>query len=183
MGQVLYDFYVKAGNIGGVKARTRLSILTKISSLEAKSMQDSPERIKFFDKSLQTITQEFEAGPKMDSAEKLPRMKAGSTKDSLDHLRKQIHIFTDLTAQRSLYLNDTQATYKRVTESMAEGIDVTRASIWFYTEDKAGITCADLFLRDKGEHAAGTVLSSKDFPAYFKSIETERTPGCSQCAY
>lgn len=36
MGQMLYNFYLKADDIGGVRARTKLSMLTKLTSVEAK---------------------------------------------------------------------------------------------------------------------------------------------------
>jgi hypothetical protein len=46
MAQKLYDYFLKAGELGGVQARTRLSILSKMTSIEAKSVADTADKLK-----------------------------------------------------------------------------------------------------------------------------------------
>lgn len=176
MGKLIYDLYVKAGEIGGVKARTKLSMLTKISSVQANSMTDSPENLKIFESAMKEIYKEF-GEFKMTSADidiKRTTVKNNDL-DATEKLRKHIAVFADLTAQRSLYAGDLQSTYRRVTEAIVDAIDVERASIWLYDDSKSGIVSKDLFVRNTGEHSSGVFLGKKDFPSYFNAVETERT--------
>lgn len=172
MAQRLYEFFLKAGELGGVQARTRLSILSKMTSTEAKSMEDSTDKIKFLEGHFHTVQKEF--GKASD-------VKISTTTftetgvNSAEKLRKQMSVFADLTAQRSVYGHSLQATAKRITESLVEAIDVERASIWLYNSDETAIECVDLYVRGKREHTAGVVLKASDFPGYFKAVKTQRT--------
>jgi hypothetical protein len=171
MAQKLYEFFLKAGELGGVQARTRLSILSKMTSTEAKAMDDSNDKIKFLELHFQTVLKEF--GKASDV--KISTTTITETVNSTEKLRKQMSVFADLTAQRSVYGDSLQATAKRITESLVEAIDVERASIWLYTSDETAIECIDLYIRGKREHAAGVVLKASDFPGYFKAVKTQRT--------
>lgn len=176
MGQILYNFYLRADELGGMKARTKFSMLTKLTSVEAKSMADTSENIALFEKSFKAIQEEFKTLPKPVQERKPVKSEVTYTdKEAIEKLKRQISIFADLTAQRSLYMGNLPATYKRVTESIVEGIGEERASIWLYDSSKTGITCADLFIKSTSTHSSGTFLAAKDFPAYFDSIVTERT--------
>jgi len=177
MGKTLYDFYLKAGEIGGINARTRLSMLTKISSSQANSMPDSPVNIQLFEEAMKSILKEFGNGVQASGAVKPTAAKLIETnpEEIVRRLRKHIYLFSDLTAQRSLYQNDLSKAYQRITESLTDAINVERASIWLYDRDKTLIECVDLFERTKGTHAKGTKLMAKDFPNYFNTIRTERT--------
>ena len=180
MGHVLSDIYRKAEEIGGVKARTKLSVLTKISSMEAKSVPDSEATIQLFEKSFKLIQAEFAKAGFDDSIQKTnsitsKEILAEPSGKLVDKLKKQLSIFCDLTTQRSLFLHNAETTYLRITEGCTEGIEVERASIWLYNHDKTGIICADLFTRRSGKHSSGAFLAAKDFPRYFRSIEAERT--------
>lgn len=59
MGQKLVEYFHEAESIGGIKARVRVSILTKTSSFVAKKIDDSEENIKKFEEALEKIKQEY----------------------------------------------------------------------------------------------------------------------------
>lgn len=172
MAQKLYELFLKAGEIGGVQARTRLSILSRMTSTEAKSMEDSDDKIKLLQGHFDAVLKEFGKG---SAAKSFSNTVKDSGANITDKLRKQMSVFADLTAQRSVYGDSLQATARRITESLVEAIDVERASIWLYGDDQTAIECIDLFIRTKREHAAGVVLKAADFPAYFKAVESQRT--------
>jgi hypothetical protein len=172
MAQKLYEFFLKAGEVGGVQARTRLSILSKMTSTEAKATEDSADKIKFLDAHYQTVLKEFgKAGDSKSFTATITDSGANST----EKLRKQMSVFADLTAQRSVYGDSLVATVKRITESLVEAIDVERASIWLFNHDESAIESVDLFVRGKREHSAGVVLKASDFPGYFRAVKTQRT--------
>jgi hypothetical protein len=172
MAQKLYDFFLKAGELGGVQARTRLSILSKMTSTEAKSMSDSEEKIKALEQSFQLVVREFGK----NVTQKNESVTIVETSSNLvEKLRSQMSIFADLTASRAVYGDDIMATAKRITEALVDAINVERVSIWLYNDDRNVIECLDLFVRSKKEHSAGVVLKAVDFPNYFKTVATQRT--------
>lgn len=172
MAQKLYEFFLKAGEVGGVQARTRLSILSKLTSTEAKSLADTDEKLKSLETHFQTVLKEFGKGV---SSKTLATTVVDSSVNLVEKLRKQMSIFADLTATRSMYANDLTDTTKRITEALVDAIDVERASIWLYNEKQDAIECVDLFVRSKKEHTAGIVLKAADFPNYFTTVATQRT--------
>ena len=171
MGQKLYDYFLRAGELGGVKARTKLSIITKISSSEAISLPDEASKIKVFDEAWPLIVKEF--GQTTKTAE-TTTVKVNDSETN-ERLRNNLNVFSDLLAQRFLYKNDLKKAIERVTESLVNAIKVERASIWFYTPNRDGIVCYDLFIKSKMQHSSGVTLLAKDYPSYFKAIESEKT--------
>ncbi len=64
--------------------------------------------------------------------------------------------------------------FRRITETAAQTLNVSRVSIWRYHEDRSGIDCVDLYQLESAAHSSGIHLSAADFPAYFKGLsETE----------
>jgi len=175
MASKIYSYYLTAGEIGGVKARTKLSVLTKITSIQASSIPDSEENIALFENAMKQIVKEFEGGSTIANSIPLASSIAQSTGDMTNVLRKQLNTFSDLIAQRSLFINDLESTAKRITESIVENINVERTSIWLYDEERTMIECTDLYIRSSNEHQNGFKLMAKDFPRYFASIQSERT--------
>ncbi|WP_291723120.1 GAF domain-containing protein [Bernardetia sp.] len=179
MGQKLYSYYVEAGKTGGVKARTELSILTKISSAQAKSLPDESQYLKIVEDAWKSIQSDSKVVSKSSLALGIDETKEESVSDetTTNLLRNHITIFSDFVAQRSLYKNDIKKSIQRITEVLVDAIQVERASIWFYIQEdgQEGIECIDLYERSKKKHSEGVKLYQKDFPNYFEAIKTENT--------
>ncbi len=62
---------------------------------------------------------------------------------------------------------------KKVLSVVAEVLDIDRVSIWFYSDDRSSIYCDYLYLKKTGEFTAEEPLFVKDFPEYFKAIESQ----------
>jgi hypothetical protein len=58
MGKQLLDFYEKANQIGGLKAKMRLAVLTNVPSAKAGTEPDSPDNVAKFEKALAQIKSE-----------------------------------------------------------------------------------------------------------------------------
>jgi hypothetical protein len=172
MAQKLYDYFLKAGDLGGIQARTRLSVLSKMTSTEAKSLPDTDDKIKLLEAHFQVIAKEFGKGTISKSSFATV---VDASANLVEKLRRQMNVFADLTSARAAYADNLVATTKRITEALVEAIDVERASIWLYNNDQSAIECIDLFVRSKKEHSAGVVLKAADFPNYFKAVATQRT--------
>jgi hypothetical protein len=59
MGNKLEEFYAKATDIGGLKAKMMLAVITKISSKKAKEEPDSPENLKKFQDAMAELEKEL----------------------------------------------------------------------------------------------------------------------------
>lgn len=173
MAQQLHDLFIKVGELGGIQARTKLSVLSKMTSVEARALPDSPENIKLLESCFQTIIKEIGKVP--TSMPLSGTVVVDTTTVIGAKLRKHMNVAAEIISQRHLYQGDLENTAKRVTEALVEAADVERASIWLYNEDKTAIICTDLFVRASKTHSSGVTLNASDFPTYFKAIQTERT--------
>lgn len=70
---------------------------------------------------------------------------------------------------------DLHSFLKHAVKTAADVLDVERASIWLYTEDRQKIRCTELYEQSAGQHSAGLELTEKDFPRYFAALRSERT--------
>lgn len=173
MGQKLHDFFIKVGELGGIQARTKLSVLSKITSVEARTLPDSEENLKKIEASYNTIIKEI--GRVSISSPFLGSVVVDSSHNVVVKLRKYLTTASELTGQRNLFQSDLSKTAKRITETLVEAANVERASIWLFNDNKTAIVCTDLYVKSTREHSAGTTLKEADFPAYFGAIRTERT--------
>lgn len=175
MGEQLNFFYSKAEELGGLRAKIKLSLLTKVSSTQANALTDTNELINKFEQAMVVLKHEFTN--KVEQARDiLETIKHGeSSKATEERLRKNIKIFTDLITQRALFLGNVKETSERITEAIVEALELERASTWFYNNDRTQIECIDLYIRSEAKHSSGIILKASDFPTYFKAIETEKT--------
>lgn len=68
-----------------------------------------------------------------------------------------------------------------ITEVGARTLEVERASVWIFDDDRTKIVCRDLYLREENAHSCDHVLYARDFPAYFRSLEANRTLAVVNC--
>ncbi|MFK7798892.1 MAG: hypothetical protein AB8E82_15680 [Aureispira sp.] len=59
MAEQLKQFYDEADNIGGLKAKIRLAVITKTPSIKATEIEDSPEMVTLFTEAMNEIRKEF----------------------------------------------------------------------------------------------------------------------------
>ncbi|WP_448519584.1 GAF domain-containing protein [Rhodoflexus sp.] len=173
MGQRLQSFYREATELGGVPARTKLSIMTQVSSIEATILEDKPELVAKFESAMLQIRRDFGKAPAtLVQTAPLPQSSAESGQAES---RKNISLLSDFFAQRELYLRNTDLLFYRITELLSQTINVERVSVWLYNEDRSAIICRDLFTKSNSQHVAGARLEAHMFPRYFETIRNERT--------
>ncbi len=51
MAAKIHSYYLQAGELGGIEARAKLSMLTNVNSFQAASIPDTDENIKLFEES------------------------------------------------------------------------------------------------------------------------------------
>ncbi len=74
----------------------------------------------------------------------------------------------------ALYSGNSKKAFREITEAATNTINIERASIWMYSEDRSSIRCMDLYQLTPDEHSKGEKLSRADFPAYFAAMAKDR---------
>jgi hypothetical protein len=59
MADRIQSYYSKAGEMGGIEARAKLSMLTMVNSHQAGIIPDSDDNIRLFEKAMSKIVKEF----------------------------------------------------------------------------------------------------------------------------
>lgn len=90
--------------------------------------------------------------------------------DSSQHYKELLN----LSKEPSVDHGDIEGALKCITESLARGLNTSRASIWLYNKDHTAIVCEALYVREEGLHSRGMELKAQDFPAYFSFLTEER---------
>ena len=174
-------YFDRATQVGGINARTRLSVLTQVASVQARVMEDTQENISRFAAALDTVEQEFSDTERRNVVmwTDVHKEKKTSLVEVVTQLRNNMSLVSDLMAQQVSQYPDKEVVLQRVTEAMADGLKVDRASVWLYDEERTKIVCQDLFERSKLRHSKGVELLARDYPAYFQSLRYERTVAAS----
>lgn len=89
-------------------------------------------------------------------------------------LRKQNEILLELANNEAIEEGDLDAILIKITEAAIKTLEVERANIWLYNEDRTKIHCIEQYEAGSGKHSDGAELSASDYPTYFKALENER---------
>ncbi len=81
---------------------------------------------------------------------------------------------SELAESPQVYGGNLQAAFQTVTQVAAESLRTARVSIWFLTQDRSAIQCANLYELATREHSQGIVLVATDYPKYFQELDFER---------
>ncbi len=171
MGVLAAKIFAQAGASFGLLGKMKLASLARLTSTEASAAEDTPELVGRLEDALRQLRGEEAPAPPGEPTVVAPNPSAGEAAT----LRRHLSSCVDLLGQRSLFLGDLGATARRITESSATTLDVSRVSVWLLEAEGTRIRCVDLFDRAAGEHAAGTELAAHDYGAYFDALRTERT--------
>lgn len=94
--------------------------------------------------------------------------------ESKQQLNRQNAALIDLTRNQALSQGDWQTAMREITTVAAWTLDIERASIWLYGEEKASINCADLFELTANRHSEGIEIIAADYPAYLRALEEDQ---------
>ena len=87
--------------------------------------------------------------------------------------RVQRTALAQLALHPSFAESDTSRAFQVVAKSIAETLDVARASIWTLSEDGSRMHCCTLYQSDSTTFSSGAELVNSSFPCYFEAIMTE----------
>ncbi|MFO7031206.1 histidine kinase [Limnospira fusiformis CCALA 023] len=103
----------------------------------------------------------------------LPQAAIDTQKQRQQFLRKQQQAQMQLARSWEFYHGDIDQAFETLTAIAAQTLQVSRASIWFYTEYHNGIECVKLYEQEKNCYSQGIKLEAADYPSYFAALERE----------
>lgn len=169
MGQKLTALFDQAKEKGGLTASIRLATLSRMSSIDAKKLPDDTDTVSLVAKNLKIVLDELQTteAPQTESV--------SDQKSTVAKLRNFMRIFADVLSTQEAYQEDVKKSATHITPALTEAVNVERASVWLYNQDKSAIICTDLYEKSAEKHSSGVELKKTDFPRYFDSIATSRT--------
>lgn len=75
---------------------------------------------------------------------------------------------------QALYSGNSLDSFREITESASNILEVERASIWMYAEDRASMRCMDLYEQTLDRHSQDQIISKADVPNYFSALTEDR---------
>ena len=94
-------------------------------------------------------------------------------RESKQQLNQQNVALVELTRNKALSQGDWQTAIHKITTVAARTLEVERASVWLYSEEKASIYCVDLFELTANHHSQEIELTAVSYPAYFRALEAD----------
>jgi PAS domain S-box-containing protein len=70
---------------------------------------------------------------------------------------------------------DQASVYRTITEMAAKTLDVSRVSLWFFSENFSSLRCADLFSLSNERHSTAPDLTASSYPGYFAALAEGRS--------
>ena len=83
---------------------------------------------------------------------------------------KQRNALISLTRNESHQSGGIEESFRRITETSAETLGVSRVSLWRYNPDRTAITCVDLYELEAKVHSSGITLHASNYPRYFQGM-------------
>lgn len=77
-----------------------------------------------------------------------------------------------LAKSPNLYEGNLKVGLEEITELASHTLNIERASVWFYNEDKSEINCADLYELSTKKHTQGSQFITANFPKFFQEINS-----------
>jgi GAF domain-containing protein len=78
-------------------------------------------------------------------------------------------------AKHELKTDDLDVALRTLAEAAGQTLNVERASIWMFDDERTKITCLDLYELSTRSHSKGIELLASEYPTYFEALEQNRT--------
>ncbi len=90
-------------------------------------------------------------------------------------LRRQSEVLVQLSKSPTLKGSNLKAALREIASSAAATLEVSRVSVWLYSNSDKRIKCIEVYDREKGSHGSGgDLLSAADIANCLQALETDR---------
>ncbi|MEG4217902.1 GAF domain-containing protein [Microcoleus sp. Pol14C6] len=91
-----------------------------------------------------------------------------------NRLTEQQNGLLELAKNSSIYEGNIGEALREITQMATRTLNVERASIWFYQEDRSAMCCADIYELTPNQHSTSAELKVADYPRYFQALNKEQ---------
>jgi PAS domain S-box-containing protein len=93
----------------------------------------------------------------------------------VQRLDRQSKALAAIAHSPQLLAPDQATVFRAITEMAARTLDVSRVSIWFFSENFTSLRCANLFALGIERHSTAPDLASANYPKYFAALTEGRS--------
>lgn len=112
--------------------------------------------------------------PKRNAIRNQQKRVESDIQNSRQQLIRQNAALVRLTRNNVLSQGDWKTALQEITQVAAQTLEIERASVWLYRDEKSKLCCIDLFERQTNCHSSGTELISSHYPIYFRTLEDDQ---------
>jgi len=80
----------------------------------------------------------------------------------------------DLSIQDTNLEQDAHSKIQSILKSCGQLLDISRVSLWCFSEDRKSIICQSLYINTENRFEAGMIIYESSCPNYFKALNTNR---------
>jgi len=95
--------------------------------------------------------------------------------DPRERRHRQGGALVDLATDEAVASGDFETAVRRITETAAEVLGVSRVNVWLFDDDRDVLRCVDDYDRHTGEHDDGAELTAERYPTYFGALRERRS--------
>ncbi|MFZ4415001.1 MAG: GAF domain-containing protein, partial [Bacteroidales bacterium] len=89
---------------------------------------------------------------------------------SQERARQQRNVLAEIALNEVISSGNLKPAFQKLTEEISAAIQVERASIWLFSDDRSALHCISLYESKTLQHSDGSILNCADYPLYFEAI-------------
>ena len=89
---------------------------------------------------------------------------------SQERARQQRNVLAEIALDEVISSCNLKPAFQKLTEEISAAIQVERASIWLFSDDRSALHCISLYESKTRQHSDGAILYCADYPKYFEAI-------------
>ena len=89
--------------------------------------------------------------------------------------QRQRQTIIDISVDDDITSGNLAKGARTITEAAADTLDVDRAGIWLFDDDKTVLRNVDVYEQSTDTHDSGSELAASEYPDYFSALETHRS--------
>ncbi|HEY9901811.1 MAG TPA: adenylate/guanylate cyclase domain-containing protein [Candidatus Sericytochromatia bacterium] len=138
------------------------------------ALKNANSSVKYFIVAGIDITERQQAEAALRRSETQNRAFLEALQESKTRLQSQQRALMELAKSQPLYSGDISAAVSEIIKTAAQTLEIERASVWFYNNDRSKLHCVKLHERSTLGYSEGMELAVADYPVYFQALELQR---------
>ncbi len=96
-----------------------------------------------------------------------------ATRMGHDRAHRQRNAIAALAVDDTVAFGDVPTAMRTLTQIASDTVQVERASVWLFADNRQELRCVALFEASSQQHSEGAVLRTAEYPRYFRSVAAQ----------